>query len=406
MDKLAIGVWGAYFGVVGLALGAALLAFTRSVRRVAITGSLAALLSALYVALFLGWLPLQDADALARTQAHLAAAASAVLGLMLLSLLGVLRERGSTRRGAVAMGLLAAVVLATGWLLTADAALGLALAMQALVATIALVASVGSALRGARIGWLAVAGVASMSVAVAGLGCRAMEPQATPAWVDLASAAGAIAYVVCMAAAMWTRYAYLIEVRKAMVHGPDFDPVTRLPAHRETGILAGEAFARGEGRPVGVIAVSISNLPALEQLHGRAAYNHGLFVCATRLRRLAPPGVELGRLREDAFLVLVRRPRHAQQLIDLAHQIARRLAQPVALGTSRDMAELEVSRTEWVADVGVGLLLAQPDMAPPMAVAGARAMSRTAWSYPGRVAWYDEDDRQISELPLAAARAR
>jgi hypothetical protein len=51
------------------------------------------------------------------------------------------------------------------------------------------------------------------------------------------------------------------------------------------------------------------------------------------------------------------------------------------------------------------VLIALPDMRPPVAVAGARAMSRTAWSYASRVAWYDEDSRQIAELPVATAGA-
>jgi GGDEF domain-containing protein len=406
MDKLVVGLWGAFFGVASLALGAALLAFTRSVRRVALSGALAAALSALYALVFLGWVPMEDGDALLRVQAHLAAACAAILGLLLLSLLGLLRVGAVAVRSGGAMAVLTAVVLGTGWLLPADEALGLATAMEVLIISIALVASVGSALRGARTGWLAVAGVACMSVAVAGLSSLALAPESTPWGVQAASALAATIYVACMALAMWGRYAYLIEVRKVMVHGPNFDPVTRLPSHAETGVLVGEAFDRGDGRPVGVMAVSISNLHALEQLHGRAAYNHGLFVCASRLRRAVPPGVELGRLREDAFLLVMRKPRNAQQLIELAHLLARRLAKPVALGISRDMAQLENSRTEWVADVGVGLMLARPGMRPPVAVAGARAMSRTAWSYPGRVAWYDEYERQIAELPAPPARAR
>jgi len=190
------------------------------------------------------------------------------------------------------------------------------------------------------------------------------------------------------------------------VHGPSFDPVTRLRSHAETGVMVGDAFARAaRERPVGVIAVSIGNLSALEQLHGRSAYNHGLFICANRLRRIVPPGMELGRLGEDAFLLLVRSPQSAGQMGELAHLVAQRLARPVILGISRDMAALEASHTEWVADVGVGVLVALPDMRPPVAVAGARAMSRTAWSYASRVAWYDEDSRQIAELPAAALAA-
>ena len=50
-----------------------------------------------------------------------------------------------------------------------------------------------------------------------------------------------------------------------------------------------------------------ANLYALEQLHGRAAFNHALFVCAGRLRRVVPQNVEMGRLGEDGFLPFIRR---------------------------------------------------------------------------------------------------
>jgi len=34
-----------------------------------------------------------------------------------------------------------------------------------------------------------------------------------------------------------------------------------------------------------------------------------------------------------------------------------------------------------------------------VALAGARAMSRTAWGFPSRMAWYDEASSEIAELP-------
>jgi hypothetical protein len=49
--------------------------------------------------------------------------------------------------------------------------------------------------------------------------------------------------------------------------------------------------------------------------------------------------------------------------------------------------------------------MATPGMRPGVAIAGARAMSRTAWSYASRVAWYDAGSRQITELPLHAGAA-
>lgn len=405
MDTVAVGFWGAFFGAAGLALAGAVIAFRRSARRVAVTGSLSALLSILYVLVFLGWVPVGSPDALLRLQAHAGALASAVLALLLFWLLGVLRgARARTMVGGTALA--TSAVLTLGWWLPAGEALGLSVGLQGLLVASGLVAALRSARRGAITGGMAVAGLGFMSLAIAGLTSHAFDPGGTPWPVHAASALAAVAYIAAMASAMGARYAYLIDVREAMVHGPGFDPVTRLPSHHETGLLAGEAFARGhrESWPVGVLAVSVGNFDALEQLHGRAAYNHALFICASRLRRLLPPGVQLGRLDDDAFLLLVQRPSGADALIELAHQVAQRLTRPVALGTRDDMAELEAGRMTWVADVGVGVLVAPMQMRAPTALAAVKAMSRTAWSYASRVACYDEDARQIAELEPEPAR--
>jgi GGDEF domain-containing protein len=403
MEPVAVGFWGAYFGTAGLLLGGALLAFTRSARRIAFTGSLAAVLSSAYVVAYLGWIPGVDGPSLMRVQAQLAAVCAAVLGMLLFSLLGLLRQRRVARMVSITMSGMAAAVVVTSWVLPPADALAIGIAMELLVIPFALAASLRTAVFGARAGWLVVLGVGCMVLAACGLTWFALAPERTPWPVHAVSALAASAYLLAMAGAMWSRYAYLIDVRQVMVHGPSFDPVTRLPSHVETSARVRDAFHgdRG-GLPLGVIAVSIANLQALEQLHGRSAWNHGLFVCASRLRRLAPPHVELGRVRDDGFLMLVRRPASAQALIGLAQDVVRRLSRPVALGTSGDIAELEASRTRWVAEVGVGLLVARPDMKPGVAVAGARAMSRTAWSYPSRMAWYDEDSKQITELAAAA----
>lgn len=407
MNGIAIGFWGAFFGTVGLLLGAASLAFHRCARRVALTGSLAAILSAGYVVVYLGWVPVQDPGALMRLQAHLAVVSAAVLGLLLLWLVGVLRGRGRSRQAVMGMALLALAVVWGGWLLPAPDALALGSGMVALVAAFAFAAAVRAALQRTRPGWLPVAGIACMGVTVACLTWHAFHMGETPAAVHVLGALTAIGYLVAMAAAMWVRYAYLIEVREAMVHGPSFDPVTRMRSHFETRLMVGEAFSRGnKDRPIGVIVVSIANLEALEHLHGRAAFNHGLYLCASQLRRLAPAGVELGRVGEDGFLLLMPRPSGPAPLVDLAAQVVQRLSRPVVLGTSQDMAALESSRTQWVADVGVGVLIARPDMRAASAVAGARAMSRTAWSYASRIACYDEDSRQIAELRVQPAGAR
>lgn len=398
MEMEAVGFWGAFFGCAALALVAALLAFTRSARRVAMTGALAALLSAAYALVFLGWVPVGDREILQRLQAITAIAAAAVLSVLLFMLLGVLRTHEATRRTQRIVAISAVAVAALAWLAPATRALELALGVCVLVTMAAFAAAGASARRGERTGRLALGAVACMCAGMAGLDWYAFHPRTTPWPVHAASAVGAIAYLVCIATAIGTRYAYLIEVSKVMTHGRNFDPVTSMPSY-EAGQPMGESFAGADGRPRGIIVVSFSNLKMLEELHGRAAYNHALFVCASRLRRVALPGLELARLREDAFLLVMRQPRDAQQVIEHARRILRRLARPVMLGTSREITALEASQAMWQASLGIGVLLDMPGADPAVSVAGARAMSRTAWSYASRMAWYDEADGAIAELP-------
>ena len=187
-----------------------------------------------------------------------------------------------------------------------------------------------------------------------------------------------------------------------MAHGPSYDPVTRMRSHSETGQMVGELFFKredGPSRPVGVIAICLANLYALENLHGRAAFNHALFVCAGRLRRCVPQYVEMGRLGEDGFLLLVRNADDPQRLAQLARVVRERLARPIALSTGRDAARLEAAGTAWAAEVGVGVLATTTQARPAQAVATARAMARTAWSYASRLAFFDPKVGQIAELP-------
>ena len=400
MNMVAVGFWGAFFGAAGLSFVAALLAFTRSARRVALTGALAAVLSASYTAVFLGWVPVADAQLLQRLQALTAMVTATALALLLFVLLGTFRERMARRRIGLAVAVLAVVASGIAWLTPARDALWFAVMVVGGTALCAMAASAAAAWRGERVGRIAFAALLFVSVGVAGLAWYAFNPERTPWQLHAASALCGIAYLMCIATAMWTRYAYLIEVSKVMTHGPNFDPVTSMPSY-EMSRPGPDDFVPAEGRACGIIALSISNLKILEELHGRSAYNHALFVCAARLRRLGLPGAELSRLREDGFLLLLHNPPEPQQMIKYARLVLQRLSRRVVLGTSRDITALEASQATWEASLGIGLLLATSNEAPELAIAGARAMSRTAWGYPSRMAWFDEACGQIAELPLA-----
>ena len=405
MHEIAIAFWGAFFGTVGLMLAGSLAAFARSLHRVALIAALSALISALFVVAYLGWLPITDEGTQARVLAHITAASGAVLTLMLMTMLGLLRQRQAARRAyAVLLGTAALAVLA-GWLLDPSEALALGFGAAFAFGGLAFALCARCARRDDRLARLAVVGVLFILVAMGSMCWIALDREVSWTVHALAAVSGMV-YLSIISVALWLRYSYLIELREVVAHGPSYDPITRMRSHAQTGEMVGLAFFRqqGEKRPVGVIVISIANLYALEQFHGRAALNHGLFVCAGRLRRCLPAGAEAGRLGDDGFLVLMRNGNDTQSMAQVGRLLAERLARPVALSTSAEPADLEAGRAHWVADVGVGLLApAPPELPPSGAVSMTRDMSRTAWSYSSRVAWFDWALGQVAELPASAA---
>jgi GGDEF domain-containing protein len=264
-----------------------------------------------------------------------------------------------------------------------------------------LVVALRSASGGNRFGRATVAGMSLLLLSLAGLSWIALDR--TAAWtVHAVSALAAMGFLAVMAAATWGRYSYLLELSEVMAHGPSYDPVTRMRSHTETGLLVGDVFFQREAeeRPVGVLAVCIANLYALENLHGRAAFNHALFLCAGRLRRCVPQTVEMGRIGEDGFLLLTRSMDDLRALDQLARQIRDGLSRPVSLSISREPGRMDARATTWIADVGIGVLSTSTKVRPAQAVSTARAMARTAWSYTTRIACFDEKAGQIAELPL------
>jgi GGDEF domain-containing protein len=402
MDSISAAFWGGFFGSVALMLAGSLAAFARSLHRVALTATLAAAMSALFAVAYLGWLPIHDAHAQSRLLAHVAVATAVVLGLLLLAMLGLLRNRETARivrSGMVSLGL---AVLAIGWAIDAHQSLALSSQMAFGVGAAMLLACIRSARRGDRLAWVAVSGVCFMLIAVGGLSWIALNREGVPWPVHALSAVAGMAYLATMASALWIRYSYLIELHDVVAYGGAYDPVTRMRTQSETGQMVGLAFFKektGNAMPVGVIVITIGNFPMLEELHGRAALNHALFVCASRLRRCVPGDVEMGRLGDDAFLLLLRGRSLETRLAQLGRLVAARLQRPVALSVSAAPADLETGQAPWVAQVGVGALAIPPQARPSAVITMARAMSRTAWSYASRVAWHDAQSGRIVELP-------
>jgi GGDEF domain-containing protein len=376
-------------------------AFARSQRRVALTAGLSAIVSAAFVVAYLGWLPLEE-GAEARVLSHVAMLTSVTLALMLMALLGLLRQQSIARRAIGGLGTVGVAVLAIAWTMEPRRALLLSSIVAFGVGVVMLLVTLRSAVRGDRLAWMTVSGVSLMLLALGGLSVIALDRSV--GWpVHAISAVAAMSYLTVMAGALWSRYSYLLELSEVLAHGPSYDPVTRMRSHSETGQLVGDIFFQrdAEARPIGVIAISIGNLYALENLHGRAAFNHALFVCAGRLRRCVPQTVEMGRLGDDGFLLLARNTHDMRDLAPLARQIRDRLARPVSLSTGREPEGWASGGTAWVAELGIGVLSTSTHARPSQAVATARAMARTAWTYPSRLAFFDTDAGQIAEVRQA-----
>ena len=403
MQQFVTGFWGCFFGTAALMLAGSIFVFTRELQRIGANAALSALVSAFFALGFLGGLPIDDADVLARFLAHLAAGVSAVLIYLLFFTLDLLHP-ARFRHGVMAtLAVLAAAVMAIGWLVSPWQALALGVAQTWVLALVALVFGARSALRGDRLGWLTVAGVFFMLVALVGLGWIALDREHVQWPVHVMSAMAGTVYMAIMALVLWSRYAYLLELRQVMAYGPGYDPVTRMRSHAETGQMLGIAFRhyREEPVPLGVIVLSVANLNVLEKLHGRAAANHALFVCASRLRRAVPADVEMGRLADDSFLLLVRNCTDSGRLIALARLVQAHLSKSVALNTCVRGVGQRGQQTRWAAEVGAGVLRASGvDARASRLVAMARGISRAAWSYPSRVGWLDESSGDIVGMPV------
>jgi GGDEF domain-containing protein len=407
MQTLAIGLWGCFFGVVAVMLAGSLFAYVRSLRRIALNAAISAIASAFYVAAFLGMLPINDAQTLTVTLALVILVVSVVLSYLLLVVLGLTQSSRVRQRTIVALAGVLLMALVWGWQLAPRSFLILGTAIASLLGLFSLGVAARKAWAGDRLAWAAVLAICCMLVAFVGLSTAAYEAHQIRWSLQVVTALAATLYMLIMASMLWSRYAYLIELHKVMAYGPSYDPVTRMRTHAETGQMVGAAFKsfRLKPQPMGIVVLTVTNLYALEQLHGMPAVNHALFVCAARLKRtvsgqLKMGRLEMGRLVNDGFVLLLPNCRESLVLIDLVQAVQARLRRPVSLTTSRDAGRIETESTVWVADIGAGVLIvSDPQSRGSDAISMGRRMSRTAISYPGRIAWFDHSSGQTVELP-------
>ena len=398
--------WGGFFATVALLVAGGLAVFRQSHHRVALQSVVTALLAALFVVSYLGWLADSDRFEELRLVSVAGIVTAILLGLLLLIDLGLLRERAARAIVLRATGLVIAAAVSLSWLLSPREAVTLAGLVAAGVAVAALGFSIRSARRGDDVAWIAASSLVFALTLVGGATSIALDPDGIPWPVHAISAVAGIGFLTAVGAMLWLRYSFLIEMREVLAQGPRYDPITRMRSSNAVAQMAVQAFARQResGRPIVLIAVSIGNLYALENLHGRAALNHALWVCASRLGRWARADVDMGRLADDAFLLVSRNAGDVERSMLVGRRLARQLTRPVTLHTA-SADEPGDERTEWAAQVGVGLLATTARSAPSAMVAKARDMSRTAWSFSSRVAWLDQGTDSIAELPaLDSAR--
>lgn len=402
MQSIVAGWWGAAFGTAALMMAGAVAAYLASLRRVALMAATASVLYTSFAASYLGFLFDVDAGARLRLDATIFMLCAVLLGHLVLAMIGHLRQPATARRWRVSLYGFGAVVTGTSWRLPAAQGFMLCTLAGFFLGAVALVLCVRRAQRGDRLAVVSIVGVLSICISCGALTLIALD-DAMRWQVHAVGAVAGMAYLCVIAIVLWLRFSYLIELRRVMSHGAAYDPITRMRTHSETGRMVGFAFFQHmhAGTLVGVMAVSIGNLYMLEQLHGRAAVNHGLFVAAGRLRRTLPGGVEAGRVDEDGFLVLARDVDDVDKLVELAHSIVQHLSRPVGLSTSAEPGELESGQARWVAQVGVGIVVTDAGDRPSAAIERARTLSRAAWGFPGRVAWEAEDGR-VAEAPQLA----
>lgn len=403
MHVLAVGFWGAFFGTVALMLAGGLVAYAQSHRSVALAAGMTGVLSTVFVASYLRLLPLADPAREARIMAAAAIVSASLLRLMLLLDLRLLRERRRRSRILAAAAAIAAGGVVATWFVGPFEALVIGTTVTLALSADVLVRALRSALEGDRQAWLAVFALVCMLIAIAGLSWIAFAGTSVAWPVHAASAVAAMCYLCGIGAMVWSRYSYLLELREVLAQGPRYDPITRMPSNAAIVQLVAQKFQRqqhqGASRPVVLMAISVGNFYALENLHGRASLNHALFVCASRLRRCVPADVAMGRLFEDCFLLVSRNARDLDGLVRLGRTVAERLSRPVTLRTAAGDDGSEEGQAEWAAQVGVGLLATTGDAQPAVALATVRDMSRTAWSFASRVAWYDQASERIAEVP-------
>ena len=107
----------------------------------------------------------------------------------------------------------------------------------------------------------------------------------------------------------------------------------------------------------------------------------------------------MSRLFDDGCLLVSRSARDLERLHRLGHRLAGRLSRPLDRATVGHGDPGLQEPSPWVAQVGVGVLATIAQANPAALVGKVRDTSRTAWTFPSRVAWYEQASERIAEVP-------
>src|SRR3954468_5966995 len=119
MQPLVAALWGAFFGTATLMIAGAVAAYLRDLKRVAVMAASASLLYILFVASYLGLLPMPGDSFRLRFDANLFMFCAVLLGNLVLAMIGHMREPAAARRWRTALYCYGIVVAGTALLLPA-----------------------------------------------------------------------------------------------------------------------------------------------------------------------------------------------------------------------------------------------------------------------------------------------
>jgi GGDEF domain-containing protein len=399
MGSFELLAWGAYIGVAGLLLVGALSLYVIADARAGLEFALSVIVSTAYVMVNLGWVIPDDPATAERLLATVGLGSAAFLGSLLTRLLRVEHSERRLKLSAYVLVVAGSIGLLVSPALDSHSALWLATVMVALCGVMGALVCLLAQWYGDRLAGLVSVACLCVAFAGGGLGWLALHRGESMPVLHGFCALAASAYLALLATASWMRYQYKLEMRLAMRDRQTYDPLTRMSSSTGPAKLLNAAIkhAKQTGSPIGVISITISNLRALEALHGAEFANRALYALAWRLRSSSTGAEVVGRIGDDAFLIIAGRLTDSRRFAKRGPRLVDELNRPISLG----VATLSGGATmvEWQAETGVGVLwVDQEHLDTGRVLSMARSLAVSALSFNSRVARFDASRSNIVEF--------